>query len=160
MPHFPSGGSFRASLLDRLTDKQPQAGAEAVPWRTQNREALKTSVLQNLEWVLNCRAANPKRWFSTADLTVIDYGIPDFGATSPENLEHRTELARIITRCLEHFEPRLREVRVQTADSMPDESSLRVRISGILTSDPASAPFSFETIYQDKTGVWKLHEHE
>ncbi len=160
MPFLEPEAHFRASLMDRLRDDRPQESLEAVPLRALTREALKQSILQNLEWILNSRAPDPRRWKAAACLTVIDYGMPDFGATSPENLEHRTELERIMTRCLTHFEPRLRKVQVRVEKTMPTEKSLRVRITAVPAADPASDPLSFETIYQDTTGVWEFHESE
>ncbi|MDD2390575.1 MAG: type VI secretion system baseplate subunit TssE, partial [Desulfobacterales bacterium] len=83
----------RASLMDRLVDQHPASHREARPLRTLSRKRLKESLSRDLEWLLNTRTSLPAAVFDEMDLTVIDYGIPDFGSCFTANEEDHKRLA-------------------------------------------------------------------
>lgn len=148
----------RASLIDRLVDLHPKSPGEARPLRSLSREMLRQSVRRDLEWLLNTRTPIPAKLFDKRELTVIDYGIPDFGGYSPENPDDQALMVRRIQRSLAAFEPRLREVRVTIDHEMADEKTLNVKIQARLVSDSVSEPVSFQTVFQRQTGIWEVHE--
>ena len=148
----------RASLIDRLVDRDPRSQWEAPPFRTLSREELKESVLRDLEWLLNTRTSLPGSLLDEKDLTVIDYGIPDFGLYSPANPNHQRLLAQRIRRSISAFEPRLQKVRVTVEPEMPDEKTLTIHIDAVLVVEPFREPVSFQTVLQGQTGRLEINE--
>jgi type VI secretion system protein ImpF len=148
----------RASLIDRLVDRDPGSRWEAPPYRTLSRGELKESVRRDLEWLLNTRTSLPGSLLDDKELTVIDYGIPDFGHYSPANPNHQRILAQRIRRSISAFEPRLQEVQVTVEPEMPDEKTLVIRIDAALIVEPFREPVSFQTVLQSQTGRLEIHE--
>jgi type VI secretion system protein ImpF len=148
----------RASLVDRLVDLRPRAKAEERPLRTLSREGYRESLRRNLSWILNTRTSIPADVFEREELTVLEYGIPDFGGYSPENSEHQELMARRISKALRAYEPRLQDVEVRIRHGMPDEKALIVDIEGVLVGESSSEPVSFQTVFQKDSGIWEVHE--
>jgi type VI secretion system protein ImpF len=148
----------RASLIDRLVDRNPRSQWEAQPLRTLTREELKESVRRDLEWLLNTRTPLPGLLLDKKELTVIDYGIPDFGSYSPTNPDHQKLLAQRITRSISVFEPRLQKVNVTVEPEMPDEKTLTIHLDAVLVVESLSEPVSFRTVLQGQAGRVEIHE--
>lgn len=152
------GRKARASLLDRLVDLNPGSEGELRPLRTLDREELKASVRRDLQWLLNTRTSVPAHLIDEHELTVMEYGIPDFGSYFPENPDHCMLLAKRITRSISAFEPRLKNVRVVVEPEMLDEKTLKVRMDAEMIWETVTEPVSFETVFQHQTGTWEIHE--
>jgi len=142
----------RASLVDRLIDRDPRSSREARPLRILDRRALKESVRRDLGWLLNTRSPVPAAQLETQERTVINYGLPDFSAMSAQNLDDHYRLAVNIARTLDAFEPRLKHVRVTVDEFREDEKSLRVRIDAVLAVGSISEPVSFTATMRSATG--------
>jgi len=142
----------RASLLDRLIDRDPRSSREARPLRILDRRALKESVRRDLGWLLNTRSPVPAAQLEAQERTVINYGLPDFSAMSAQNLDDHYRLAVNIARTLDAFEPRLKHVRVTVDEFREDEKSLRVRIDAVLAVGSISEPVSFTANMRSATG--------
>ena len=148
----------RASLIDRLVDLDPRSHGEVRPLRSLDREQLKESIRRNLGWLLNTRTSFPADLIDRRDLTVMDYGIPDFGSYSPQDPDDQTLLARRITRSISAFEPRLQKVKVIIEPEMENEKRLRIRIDAVMIAESVTEPVSFQTVFQSKSATWELHE--
>ena len=57
LPGLKSVFRARASLIDRLVDKNPAVRKERRPLRTLNRKQLKEAVQRDLTWLLNTRTS-------------------------------------------------------------------------------------------------------
>jgi len=147
---------LRASLIDRLIDEEPSVRREIRPLRTLSRKKLRASVVRDLLWLLNTRTPVPASVYQRKELTVIDYGIPDFGKSSPANPDDRDFLAQSIAKAISVYEPRLRNVRVFVKPETRDEKTLVVVIEAIMAVDELREPISFQTIYQKDSGAWDL----
>jgi len=150
----------RASLIDRLIDHEPKKNKEARPLRTLSKEALKEAVRRDLGWLLNTHASISAHDYDERELTVIEYGIPDFGSYSPANVEDQFFLAKRIARAISAFEPRLQDVKVTVEPEMENERTLRIIIEAVLVSDLLREPVSFKTILQDGNGLSEILENE
>lgn len=161
----------RASLIDRLIDNDPSVSREIHPFRTLSRKELRASVARDLLWLLNTRTSIPESLFLGKELTVIDYGIPDFGKSSPANPDDHEFLVKTITKAVSAFEPRLRNVRVSVRGAVgkspldggrggTPEKSLYISIEAVIVIDMAREPVSFRTIFQKDTGTWELYDSE
>ncbi len=146
----------RASLLDRLIDDMPDRSRELRPLRTQSRKKLRDSLHRDLLWLLNTRTPLPGTLFDETDLTVIDYGIPDFGSYSTASSENQYLLARRMERAISAFEPRLSNVRVRTEPVPRNEKTVAVIIEAMLVVEDVREPVSFRTIFQNDTGEWDI----
>ncbi len=150
----------RASLIDRLVDNDPKTRKEARPLRTLSKEELKESVRRELGWLLNTRTSIPAHEYDDRDLTVIDYGMPDFGSYSPAHVADQIILGKRIARTISAFEPRLQDVKVTVEPEMANERTLRVIIDAVLVSDMLREPVSFLTVLQDGAGLLEVLENE
>lgn len=149
----------RVPFIDRLVDINPGEIQESRPFRSMDRHKLKQAVHRDLTWLLNTRTPLPASIFDEKELTVIDYGIPDFGSYSPANAEHLALLAKRITRAISAFEPRLQNVHVIVEPEMADEKTLNLIIDAMLIADSVREPVSFMTVLQSKKGTMELRDN-
>lgn len=97
------------SLLDRLTDENPDQTTEARGVRAENLVSLRESVLRDLEWLLNTGniegVVDLDDWPEVAR-SVLNYGLPNLSgktvsATNPDEIQDQ------IRETIRHFEPRI-----------------------------------------------------
>ncbi len=151
---------LRASLIDRLIDEDPSVCREIRPLRTLSPKKQKASIARDLMWLLNTRTPIPASLYRQKELTVIDYGIPDFGKSSPANPDDRDILAQSMSKAISVYEPRLRNVRVFVKPETRDEKTLVVVIEAIMAVDEVREPISFQTIYQKDSGAWDIYDND
>lgn len=133
-------------LFDRLIDEQPGLRRESPPLRTLDRRGLKESVRRELEHLFNARISSPAHRLETMELTVADYGIPDFAPLGPSNPDDARELARKLKRVIEAFEPRLQEVEVEIDVQRGGDRGLEATVRGVLLVDQVREPVSFPAL--------------
>jgi len=100
---------LQPSLLDRLTDHEPDKTVEARERRVLSERGLREGVLRDLAWLLNATSL-----VSTGELprlphlagSVLNYGLPAISGVSLANME-RADLERAIRQAIWDFEPRL-----------------------------------------------------
>ena len=149
----------RASLIDRLVDVNPRVSREARPLRTLNRDELKTAIARDLTWLFNTRSPHPHRHYDQRELTVIDYGIPDFGAMWTDSPDDRTLLVQRLERAVAAFEPRLDQVRVEVVTDRINEKRLRVQIAAVMPWEGLREPVSFETMFHHDGRASEVHAY-
>ncbi|MCP4113397.1 MAG: type VI secretion system baseplate subunit TssE [Desulfobacteraceae bacterium] len=147
----------RASLIDRLTDLHPESKQEIQPLRTLNRRNLKASLRRDLSWLLNTRTPIPASVFDDKKLTVLDYGIPDFGSYGTANLDDQTLLVKRITKAISAFEPRLRNVRIDVGPKT-NEKTLYMAINALMIVESVREPVFFQTVFQKQTNEWNVND--
>ncbi|MFD2264259.1 type VI secretion system baseplate subunit TssE [Lacibacterium aquatile] len=126
MPNVLDGGSV--PLFDRLVDLEPAVKREAKVWRRMDVEDVKRSVAIELARLFDCRRAEGIESAAArpaGDLTVLDYGLPDFGMRSPHDLTSRRLLAAAARQAILAFEPRLIGTLVELVPS-PDRPGLLI----------------------------------
>ncbi len=97
-----------APLFDRLRiAKSPN---EPQPLLAMDLPELRESVRLELVRLFNVRSRTPEERYAEGELTVVDYGVPDFTAFSPQSGDDRARLAQGLARAVTAFEPRLRAV--------------------------------------------------
>jgi type VI secretion system protein ImpF len=148
----------RASLLDRLLDNKPWAKTEYTALSGYSPDEYKESVRRDLTALLNTRSASSAAEFDSRDLTVIDYGVPDFAHYSLEYGDDRDLIARRIARAIKWFEPRLRNPVVLIEPDVEDEQSILIKISAELMVYEEAVHVSFLTHTQTETGKWEVYE--
>ena len=112
MPSYKPEDNVRAALLDRLIDLEPEIPREPRPLKTMSVKELYTSVLEELNRLLNSRCPLDFDELESRERTTIDYGVPDFSAFSPQSLDDQKLLAKNIGKTITLYEHRLQDVRV------------------------------------------------
>ena len=153
----PASFKSRASLLDRLIDAAPLQRREPRPLRTMDRPDIRAAIARDLGWLLNTRTPLTAEEFEARELTVIDYGVPDFGKGSPASVRDQKLRANLTEKAIRVFEPRLRDVKVSITTDMDSERSLRMTIEAVMVGDDLAEPVSFETIYDAETDRTKIN---
>lgn len=149
----------RALLFERLVDLDPRAHKEEPhPLRILNKQELKESVRRELGRLLNTRSSTPTPLFGEEELTVLDYGIPDFSSFSAHNADDHRRIETIISRSISAFEPRLQEVRVTAEPLRNSDWSLWIKIDAFLVIDSFTEAVSFPVMIQSKTGRAQVDE--
>lgn len=100
---------LQPSLLDRLTDNEPDKSEESRDRRVMSVRTLREGVLRDLAWLLNTT-----NLFSVVDRhglpyvanSVINFGIPDISGASRANMKIG-DMERSIRQAIWDFEPRL-----------------------------------------------------
>lgn len=143
---------LQPSLLDRLTDHEPQAVQEALADRVLNKKQLREAVLRDLSWLFNTTMQEPpplsgdaerQRMWSEAPeacASVLNYGIPSLSGLTISYREFpRLEL--MIRQAVVRFEPRIdpKTLEVKITNDMTTgvkPTSLRLVIKGQMWNQP------------------------
>ncbi|HEX6288753.1 MAG TPA: type VI secretion system baseplate subunit TssE [Herpetosiphonaceae bacterium] len=121
-----------APLFDRL--RSTKSAAEPQPLATLSRRELHESICRELSGLLNVRSPLTADRYCEQPLTVLDYGIPDLTALSPQHSDDAKRLCRLITRAITAFEPRL--TGVQTSLTVLDgRAGLLLTCTAALVND-------------------------
>jgi len=120
------------------------------------RPDIRAAVARDLGWLLNTRTPLTAEEFETRELTVIDFGVPDFGKGTPASFEDQKLRAALTEKAIRAFEPRLQDVKVSIEADMDSERSLRMVIQAVMVGDDVREPVSFMTIYDSETGKMKI----
>lgn len=119
---------------------------------------VKHSIIEQLEHLLNARL----RDVENAQLTVVDFGIPDYSAYSIGDRSQMHRLVRSIERAIASFEPRLQNVRAEliSADPQSLEQALQIRLSAQLHVEPLTDDLRLYLVLSGKFGTVSIHERE
>jgi len=100
---------LQPSLLDRLTDDQPDRAVEARERRVMSVRSLREGVLRDLAWLLNTTnltSVSERFRLPHVANSVLNYGLPDLSGASLAGM-NTTDLERAIRQAIWDFEPRL-----------------------------------------------------
>jgi type VI secretion system protein ImpF len=144
-----AGARVQLSPLDRLFDDAPDRERDRPLSPGEALAVLRRSVRRDLEALLNAK----RRWRSLpAKLTelnqsVAGYGLPDYTSGSMADPGAREVFRAEVERTIKLFEPRFAQVSVVLVKAEnPLDSTLHMRIDGLLHAEPAPEPISFNTI--------------
>jgi type VI secretion system protein ImpF len=142
------------SSLDRLLDDEPGNRKEQPRSVGQQLRELKHGLRRDLENLLNtrwrCRVWPPE--LDQLDVSLVNYGIPDFTGVNMSVPAERENLRIVIQRAITRFEPRLKNVVVtvlQNADEF--DRVLRFRINGVMRAEPSPEPVTFDSELEPST---------
>ena len=136
------------SIMDRLSADGPRER------HGQSMSQLKESVRNDLENLLNTRwrCVNWPPDLDELDLSLVNYGIPDFTGASFAANSDREQLRRIIERIVRAFEPRFKTVRISLVENADkDDRTIRFRIDALLYADPAPEQVVFDSQLEPST---------
>ncbi len=150
--------SIRASILDRLIDNEPGVSREPVQYRFVNVDQIKTSVIRDLENLLNTKRQIllAPAAYREVNKSFFVYGLRDFTSQNPRSLGVRQQLRQDIEKTISRFEPRLKNVVVHLETSTQSERKLKFRITGLLMVDPVAEPITFDTYFDVSRGEYVI----
>lgn len=131
---------LQPSLLDRLTDDEPDQAAESRERRVMSVRTLREGVLRDLAWLLNTTnlfSVSPRHGLPHLANSVINYGMPDLSGASLSGM-NTAELERAIRQAIWDFEPRLMRasVQVRVAPGDPGSNKLMFEIEADMWAQP------------------------
>jgi type VI secretion system protein ImpF len=136
-------------LLDRLVDADPGEPADRPTSFAAAMKALRASVCNDLEELLNTR----RRWrswdphYTELDRSLVGFGFPDFAAGAFNDPRRREELRQLVEASIRRFEPRIANLNVSIMESANQLTpTLRLRIEALLKAEPAPEPIAFDTL--------------
>jgi type VI secretion system protein ImpF len=106
---------LQPSLLDRLTDEEPDVSQEAADRGILSIDQLRDSVRRDLTWLLNATCLESTVQLSEypeVERSTLNFGIPDMTGKSVSTID-RAAVARRLRRAIWDFEPRLLRESVQ-----------------------------------------------
>jgi type VI secretion system protein ImpF len=143
------------SVLDRLLDDEPEVKSEPSKSRHQVLREMKLSVRRDLENLLNTRrrAGPPPVELGELARSLVNYGLPDFTATSMTSAEEREQFRQAVENVIRGCEPRFKTVKVQLLQGAdPLDRTLRFRIDAVLYAYPAPEVVVFDSAVEPNTG--------
>ena len=147
------------SVLDRLIDDEPENTRETPRSRNQVLRELRQSVRRDLEDLLNTR------WRCTAwppnldelEVSLVNYGIPDFTGAVMNSPEDRDSFRRVIEQTIRRFEPRFKTVKVELLkNSDRTDRTMRFRIDALMYAEPAPEPVVFDSHMEPTTRTFEV----
>ena len=139
------------SILDRLTD----ADADGTAWRRgYGLQQMIAAVHRDLEDLLNTRAVLSDLPEDCPEVarSIAVYGLPDLSSIEAITPDQRAAIGRVLEGIIQHFEPRLKNVRATLLD--PEQAVKRMvkfHIEARLSVEPAPE-VAFDTILELSTG--------
>jgi type VI secretion system protein ImpF len=140
---------LQPSLLDRLTDDDPNNKKESRDQRVFSLARLRAAVLRDLTWLLNTAqydATDDLSPYPNVQTSVLNFGVPAFSGKAIAGLKPN-EIQNRLAAALRVFEPRLlpETVNVSIAGSNRSASSLEFRIEGDLWAQPVPVRMFMKT---------------
>lgn len=138
-----------APLFDRLLG--PDDGSYFEP--KLDSLGLKKSLARELAQLFSTKSRLTLAQFQSSELTVLDYGLPDFTALSPTSPNDTTLMAEVMTKCLEKFEPRLSMVLVNVKPDTTSKTSAHASIAAAVTIGRQAVRVDFDLAFTPSGGM-------
>jgi type VI secretion system protein ImpF len=148
----------KPSIIDRLVDLAPAEAADRPMTRDESVRAYRSSILRDLEWLLNTRrtVVPVPESLTNVRASTFNYGLPDVSSLSADSMETRADLVRQIERTIRDFEPRLLDVRVTMSDDDRVDRQIRFVIEGLLDMEPNPERVVFDTVLEMSSGDFSV----
>ena len=142
----------RLSILDRLTDLEPDSQREAplTPWEALRQ--FKTALCGDLAALLNTRRAEEDfdRSYQETTNSLLTFGVTDFTSLNLKNSLDQERVRRSMERAIRQFEPRLTRVAVTIEPPDPLKPVLRFQIAALMHTAPGGEAVLFDAaLYRD-----------
>ncbi len=149
---------LQPSLLDRLTDLEPEQKVEARDKRVLSLQKLRECVRRDLALLLNTinlAAVTDLEGYPEVARSTLNFGIPDLAGLSSGSIDGAV-LERAVKQAIVAFEPRIRaatlKVRVETRPGEMNHNALTFYIDGQMWAQPSPVAMYLETVVDLQTG--------
>jgi type VI secretion system protein ImpF len=166
MVELTSKDRLQPSLLDRLTDLEPDVKAESRERRALSMRALRQSVQRDLAWVFNANGLGSVQDLSGypyVATSVLNLGFPDIAGKTASSLDV-AQIERAMRDVIRAFEPRIISDTVRVAAVVGGETTGRHNtvsfvVEGDLWAQPYPERLYFRTDLDLEGGeVWVVDE--
>lgn len=149
---------LQPSLLDRLTDDEPDKLQESREKRVLSSQRLRDSVRRDLNWLFNTTNLSSLQsldLYPEVERSTVNYGLPDLAGRTASSID-RDLLERMLKRAIWEFEPRLirNTVRVKLVieASELNHNAMCISIQAELWSQPLPVRLFLRTDLDLETG--------
>ena len=149
---------LQPSLLDRLTDNDPERRQESRDARVLSPSRLRDCVRRDLAWLLNTthlKAMQPLDDHPLVSKSVLNFGLPDLAGRTTSTVDAAT-LEQAIRKVILDFEPRLvaRTLRVKLVvdDKQMNHNAMSFDIEAELWAQPLPLRLFLRTAIDLETG--------
>jgi len=147
------------SLIDRLTDAEPQVPRDPPTTPKDSAKAFRDAVQADIEWLLNTRRSIVPVPEAYRELlgSVHEFGLPDVTGIAVNTPAGRAMLRDLIQDALERFEPRLESPVVRIGDvDVLSTPMVRFQVEAILQMDPSPEHVVFDTVLEVARGEYAV----
>lgn len=155
---------LQPSLLDRLTDDEPDRKVESREQRVLSVQRLKAALLRDLAWLLNTghlETVQDLDDYPEVKRSVLNYGIPDLPGLTIAGAD-TAAIEKAVRDAVARFEPRIApnslRVAIEAGQSAAGRSALVFRIEGELWAKPAPQALYLKTEVDLETGSVTVSE--
>jgi type VI secretion system protein ImpF len=152
---------LQPSLLDRLTDLNPDRESDTTEERVMSLRRLRESVIRDLEWLLNTgslASAQELANYPEVRRSVLNYGIPDIAGGSASGKD-TVRMERDLRQAILDFEPRILPGTLRVSVTINDEemssNTLVFEIQGELWWQPLPERFYLKTTLDLELGKFR-----
>ena len=155
---------FQPSLLDRLTDNEPDSKTESRAQRVLSISRLKRCVLRDLAWLLNSdnlAVTEDLSDYPEVSKSVLNFGVPGLSGTAASSTDI-TRVEREVRQAILDFEPRILakslSVKVVLDEKKLSRKMLSFQIEGQLWAQPLPVSMYLSTDVDLETGSTTVSE--
>ena len=155
---------LQPSLLDRLTDKDPDRLSESRTERVLSLQQLRKSVIRDLGWLLNTdnlALGQDRENYPELAHSVLNYGMPDMSGKSVSNIDSET-LVNNVRQAIIDFEPRILrnsiKINIVIDDDKMNTQAVSFEIEGELWAQPTPLRVYLKTDLDLETGNVNVSE--
>lgn len=164
MAELTASEKLQPSLLDRLTDEEPDKKDEPLSRRVMSMVMLRRAVIRDLAWVLNCPCkplTDEIYEFPLASRSVLNYGMPDLTGLTASGVP-AAKIVSMVRDAIHAFEPRIvgqsLDVRVIESEADGTRNGFAFEISGQLCPLPMPEALYVRTEIDLETGRCDIKE--
>lgn len=155
---------LQPSLLDRLTDEEPEKKSEPKERRGLTQTKLRKSVLRDLNWLFNSsNLASVQNLDDSPEVakSVLNYGLPGFSGHTISGVDV-LEIERLLKQAICDFEPRILrrtiKVHLEVDDQQMSHNAMTFDIEGELWADPVPLHVYLKTELDLESGDMKIYD--
>jgi len=158
---------MRPSILDRLTDDEPERPAGVEVRNVISHQTLRSQVLRDLQWLFNCINNTSQldlRAFPQVRASVLNFGVEPLAGQRISEIEWET-VRRKLTQAIIQFEPRIiaQDLTLRCLSdpqSLATHNVLSIEIKGNLWCVPWPLAFLFRTELDLEHSRYELKDTE
>lgn len=114
---------------------------------------LKQSLAREMGQLFSTKSRLTLSEYLTHELTVLDYGLPDFTTLSPAAENDITLVTEVLTKCLEKYEPRLSMVLVTVKPDAANKTAAHATVMAAVTIDRQALRVDFDVAFTPLGGM-------
>jgi type VI secretion system protein ImpF len=155
---------LQPSLLDRLTDQEPEAQQESRDRRVLSPQKLREVVRRDLGWLFNAvniASVEDLSGYPHVARSVVNYGLPDLAGRTASGTD-QMQLERMLRQVIRDFEPRILpntlRVKLVMDDAKMSHNAMVFDIEGELWAQPLPLRLYLRTEVDLEMGEIRVNE--